>query len=223
MTRHSDRQLLQPLRRLSQREARTGEGQRREDQGLIAFYHVHDFVVRGCRLVKSRSDGTHFYRCKQGHFTDNRVYTAQMGGYFIEICEDVTATGNVIRDNGSPASPSSAARATARSSATWWPPAAAEGCRRPTAPALVITGNVFHHNGRKPNGTKAHQHLERQHHRQRRPVRPHQIADRRLSDRQHPPAPRRQPDSPPSASTPARTRRALWSATTCCAARTGGY
>jgi hypothetical protein len=53
------------------------KGSVREDQGLIAFYYVQDFVVRGCRLEKSRSDGTHFYRCQQGQFVHNKVYSAQ--------------------------------------------------------------------------------------------------------------------------------------------------
>ena len=48
------------------------KGSVREDQGLIAFYHVQDFVVRGCRLEKSRSDGTHFYRCRQGQFVSQQ-------------------------------------------------------------------------------------------------------------------------------------------------------
>src|SRR5581483_1898634 len=77
------------------------KGSVREDQGLVAFYHVHDFVVRGCRLEKSRSDGTHFYRCRRGQFVSSKVYTAQMGGYFIESCEDVLAADSIMRDNGS--------------------------------------------------------------------------------------------------------------------------
>ncbi|MBI3462095.1 MAG: hypothetical protein HY000_03410, partial [Planctomycetes bacterium] len=57
------------------------KGSVREDQGSVAFYFVGDFVVRGCRFEDSRSEGTHFYRCRNGHFTDNRVYRAKMGGY----------------------------------------------------------------------------------------------------------------------------------------------
>lgn len=76
-------------------------GSGREDQGLVAFYHVEDFVVRGCRFEDSRSDGTHFYRCANGRFTDNHVLRAKMGGYFVETCEHVLATNNIIRDNGS--------------------------------------------------------------------------------------------------------------------------
>src|SRR6202030_2102324 len=77
------------------------KGRVRAGQGLIAFYYVQEFVVRGCRLEKSRSDGTHFYKCRQGQFVNNKVYGAQMGGYFIESCDDILASDNVIRDNGS--------------------------------------------------------------------------------------------------------------------------
>ncbi len=58
----------------------------REDQGDVALYHVDGFVVRGCRFERSRSDGTHFYRSRNGQITDNRIYRAKMGGYFLE-CE----------------------------------------------------------------------------------------------------------------------------------------
>ena len=39
------------------------KGSMREDQGLIACYFVDDFLVAGCRLERSRFDGTHFYCC----------------------------------------------------------------------------------------------------------------------------------------------------------------
>ena len=77
------------------------EGSHRHDQGLIAFYYVQDFTVRGCRFERSRSDGTHFYKCKRGQFAQNKVYSAQMGGYFLEGCENVAASDNIIRDNSS--------------------------------------------------------------------------------------------------------------------------
>jgi hypothetical protein len=77
------------------------KGSTREDQGLIACYFVEDFFVGGCRLERSRSDGTHFYRCSRGQFIGNKVYAAKMGGYFIETSDDVVATGNILRENGS--------------------------------------------------------------------------------------------------------------------------
>ncbi|MEZ6050681.1 MAG: hypothetical protein R3C02_04705 [Planctomycetaceae bacterium] len=55
------------------------KGSVREDQGSVAFYYVEDFVVRGCRFSRSRSDGTHFYHCTNGHFSDNRVDRSKMG------------------------------------------------------------------------------------------------------------------------------------------------
>jgi hypothetical protein len=76
-------------------------GSQREDQGGIAFYHVESFVVHGCSLEDSTSDGTHFYRCRHGQFTDNKVTGSQMGGYFLEGCQSVLASGNLIRANGS--------------------------------------------------------------------------------------------------------------------------
>ncbi len=77
------------------------DGQLFHGQGLIALYHVHDFTIRGCRFEDSCSDGTHFFFCERGHFTDNRVYRAMMGGYFLESCQHVLAANNIIRDNGS--------------------------------------------------------------------------------------------------------------------------
>ena len=53
------------------------EGSQREDQGLIALYEVEDFLVAGCRFDRSRSDGTHFYRCRRGQITNNRIYRAR--------------------------------------------------------------------------------------------------------------------------------------------------
>jgi hypothetical protein len=126
----------------------------REDQGLIAFYHVEDFVVRGCRLEKSRSDGTHFYRCRQGQFVHNRVYTAQMGGYFLESCADVLAADNVIRGNGSRGV--TIERGSERCTLTGCVVADSgrEGLWAPNCTGLVVTGNVFDRNGRKPNGKR---------------------------------------------------------------------
>ena len=34
-------------------------------------------------------------------FVHNKVYGAKMGGYFVETCDDILASDNVIRDNGS--------------------------------------------------------------------------------------------------------------------------
>jgi parallel beta-helix repeat protein len=127
-------------------------GSVREDQGLIAFYHVHDFDVRGCRFEGSRSDATHFYRCRRGHFVQNKVYTAQMGGYFLEGCQDVTASDNVIRDNGSRGVTieRGSRRCTLQNNIVSG--SGREGLWAPNCSGLLVTGNVFERNGRKPNG-----------------------------------------------------------------------
>lgn len=127
-------------------------GSVREDQGLIAMYHVRDFVVRGCRFEKSRSDGTHFYKCRQGQFVHNKVYAAQMGGYFLETCEDVAASDNVIRDNGSRGVTieRGSRRCTLRGNVV--ARSGREGLWAPNCTGLVVTGNIFDRNGRKPNG-----------------------------------------------------------------------
>jgi len=133
------------------------KGSIRQDQGLIAFYHVQDFVVRGCRLEKSRSDGTHFYRCRQGQFVHNKVYAAQMGGYFIETCDDVLAADNIMRDNGSRGCTIERGSRNCTLKGNLVANSGREGLWAPDCTGLVITGNVFDRNGRKPNGPKPHQ------------------------------------------------------------------
>lgn len=130
------------------------KGSVRQDQGLIAFYHVRDFVVRGCRFEKSRSDGTHFYQCRQGQFSDNKVYSAQMGGYFLETCEDVLACNNVIRDNGSRGATIERGSRNCILKGNVVANSGREGLWAPDCVGLVITGNIFDRNGRKPNGIK---------------------------------------------------------------------
>ncbi len=137
-------------------------GSNREDQGSICFYHVIDFVVRGCRFENSRSDGTHFYKCRQGQFTDNRVYGAKMGGYFLESCTDVTAAGNIIRENGSRGVTIERGRTHCTLSNCLVATSGREGVWAPNCTGLVITGNVFDRNGRKAGlksasgGTESH-------------------------------------------------------------------
>jgi len=129
----------------------------RKDQGLIAFYFVQDFVVRGCRFDKSRSDGTHFYRCRQGQFVHNKVYSAQMGGYFLETCEDVMASDNVIRHNGSRGVTIERGSRNCTLHNNLVADSGREGLWAPDCFGLVISGNIFDQNGRKPNGEKPHQ------------------------------------------------------------------
>ena len=133
------------------------KGSERTDQGLIALYHVNDFVVRGCRFSGSRSDGTHFYKCKVGQFVHNRVYSAQMGGYFVETCEDILASDNVIRDNGSRGCTieRGSKRCTLKGNVVTG--SGREGLWAPQCSGLIVIGNIFDRNGRKKNGAKDHQ------------------------------------------------------------------
>jgi hypothetical protein len=127
------------------------KGSEREDQGSVAFYYVRDFVVRGCRFERSRSDGTHFYRCAQGQFVHNKVYGAQMGGYFLETCEDVLASDNVIRENGSRGVTIERGSKNCILKGNVVANSGREGLWAPDSTGLVITGNIFDCNGRKPN------------------------------------------------------------------------
>ena len=127
-------------------------GSQREDQGDVAFYYVEDFVVDGCRFERSRSDGTHFYRCRRGQITDNRIYRAKMGGYFIETCEGVIGRGNVMLENGSRGTTIERGSRNCVFSANVVSLSGREGLWAPDCIGLVVTGNVFDRNGRKPNG-----------------------------------------------------------------------
>jgi hypothetical protein len=130
------------------------KGSVREDQGLIALYFVQDFVVRGCRLEKSRSDGTHFYRCRQGQFVHNKVFAAQMGGYFVETSSDILASDNILRDNGSRGATIERGSRKCTLTNSIVANSGREGLWAPQCSGLVISGNVFDRNGRKPNGKK---------------------------------------------------------------------
>jgi len=129
-------------------------GSVREDQGSICCYDVQDFVVRGCRFESSRSDGTHFFRCRRGQFTDNRVYGAKMGGYFLETCHDVIAAGNVIRDNGSRGVTIERGSTNCTLQNCVVAASGREGLWAPDCVGLVVCGNVFERNGRKAADTK---------------------------------------------------------------------
>jgi len=130
----------------------TEPGSVREDQGSVAFYYVNDFTVRGCRFERSRSDGTHFYKCKRGQFTDNKVYSAQMGGYFLEGCFEVTAANNIIKDNGSRGVTIERGSFNCTLIGNVISNSGRQGLWAPNCAGLTVTGNIFDKNGRKPNG-----------------------------------------------------------------------
>jgi len=127
-------------------------GSQREDQGDVALYFVEDFVVTGCRFERSRSDGTHFYRCRRGQITDNRIYRAKMGGYFIETCASVIGRGNVMLENGSRGTTIERGATNCVFADNVVSLSGREGLWAPDCLGLVVTGNVFDRNGRKPNG-----------------------------------------------------------------------
>ncbi|MCA9112121.1 MAG: right-handed parallel beta-helix repeat-containing protein [Planctomycetaceae bacterium] len=130
------------------------KGSVREDQGSVAFYYVEDFVVRGCRFSRSRSDGTHFYHCTNGHFSDNRVDRSKMGGYFLEGCEHVLATNCVIRDNGSRGVTIERGSEACTLVGCTIERSGREGLWIPDSRRCVITDNLFRLNGRKPNNVE---------------------------------------------------------------------
>ncbi len=132
-------------------------GSSRDDQGLITLYYVEDFVVQGCRLERSRSDGTHFYRCRGGQFTNNKVYAAKMGGYFVETCNDIVATSNILRDNGSRGATIERGSRNCVFKSNIVSSSGREGLWAPQCVGLIITSNIFDRNGRKSNGPRQQQ------------------------------------------------------------------
>lgn len=128
------------------------KGSVREDQGDVAFYYVENFVVRGCRFEGSRSDGTHFYQCRNGHITDNWIFRAKMGGYFLETCENITGSGNIVLENGSRGVTIERGCIQCVFSGNVVRLSGREGLWAPDCVGLLVSGNIFDRNGRKPNG-----------------------------------------------------------------------
>ena len=129
-------------------------GSDRKDQGTVALYHVDGWLVDGCQFADSQSDGTHFYHSHNGRFVNNVVSGSQMGGYFLEGCDYVVASGNIINDNGSRGVTiernsqycilnNNIIRFSGR-----------EGLWAPEVQGILVQGNVFHENGRKDDGQR---------------------------------------------------------------------
>jgi parallel beta-helix repeat protein len=129
------------------------KGSTREDQGSVAFYFVDGFVVRGCRFEASRSDGTHFYRCRHGQVSDNRIVRAKMGGYFLETCEHILATNNIIQDNGSRGVTIERGCRACTLIGNTIEGSGREGLWMPDSADCIVSNNAFLKNGRKDNGT----------------------------------------------------------------------
>jgi hypothetical protein len=124
-------------------------GSQREDQGGIAFYYVENFLVHGCALEDSRSDGTHFFHCADGRFTDNQVVNNHMGGYFVEGCRAVLASGNLIRGNGSRGVTIERDSLDCTLVHNLVEHSGREGLWAPDVARCVVTDNLFRENGRK--------------------------------------------------------------------------
>ena len=105
-------------------------------------------------MVDSRSDGTHFYHCQAGQIVDNKIYRAKMGGYFLETCQHVLASGNVIRDNGSRGCTIERDSRFCTLRGNTVEGSGREGLWIPNCDRCVVTGNQFIRNGRKTNGVK---------------------------------------------------------------------
>ncbi len=129
-------------------------GSDRRDQGTAALYHVDGWTVDACRFEGSQSDGTHFFRCRNGSFSGSAVTGSRMGGYFLEGCERVTATGNVIRDNGSRGATIERDSRFCILSGNVITGSGREGLWAPDVEAILVSGNVFEENGRKDDGEK---------------------------------------------------------------------
>jgi len=125
------------------------EGSVREDQGNVCFYYVDDFVVRGCYLDRGRSDGTHFKGCKNGQISDNQILNSQMGGFFLEDCERIIATGNIMRNNGSRGCTIERDSLDCVLSGNIVEHSGREGLWAPDVARLVVSNNVFRENGQK--------------------------------------------------------------------------
>lgn len=130
------------------------EGSVREDQGNICFYNVSDFVVRGCYLDGSRSDGTHFKSCQNGQISDNQILNSQMGGFFLEDCQNVIATGNIMRNNGSRGCTIERDSTDCILSNNIVEQSGREGLWAPDVARIVVSGNLFRENGQKDDEDK---------------------------------------------------------------------
>lgn len=128
------------------------KGSTREDQGTIAFYFVDDFVVSACTLRDSRSDGTHFYRCRDGRFRDNKVTGSKMGGYFVETSTRILATNNIILANGSRGVTIERGSKDCTLVGNVIADSGREGLWAPESIGLIVSDNIFRHNGRKNDG-----------------------------------------------------------------------
>jgi hypothetical protein len=125
------------------------KGSVREDQGNITLYHVDKWFVEGCDLDGSQSDGTHFYHAHHGRFVNNRVNASQMGGYFLEGCNYVLASDNLITENGSRGVTIERDSSFCTLIGNVVEHSGREGLWAPDVMGIVVANNIFRENGRK--------------------------------------------------------------------------
>ena len=124
-------------------------GSDRKDQGTVALYHVDGWLVDGCRFEKSQSDGTHFYHSHNGRFVNSVVADSQMGGYFLEGCEQVLASGNLILRNGSRGVTIERDSRFCTLTNNLVAESGREGLWAPDVAGILVNSNIFRTNGRK--------------------------------------------------------------------------
>lgn len=129
-------------------------GSDRKDQGTVAFYFVDGWLVDGCRLERSQSDGTHFYHCRNGQFVNSVVVDSQMGGYFLEGCEQVVATGNRFLRSGSRGVTIERDSRFCLLNDNLIAFSGREGLWAPDVYAITVASNIFRENGQKDDGEK---------------------------------------------------------------------
>ena len=129
-------------------------GSDRRDQGTVAFYYVNGWSVESCDFRASQSDGTHFFQCRNGRFVNNTVSGSTMGGYFLEGCERILASCNLIEDNGSRGVTIERDSRDCTFSDNIVCDSGREGLWMPDVSGIVITGNQFIENGRKDDGER---------------------------------------------------------------------
>ncbi|MBN2328585.1 MAG: right-handed parallel beta-helix repeat-containing protein [Candidatus Omnitrophica bacterium] len=129
-------------------------GSDRKDQGTAAFYHVDGWLVDGCRFEGSQSDGTHFYHCLNGIFVNNVVADSKMGGYFLEGCQGVLASENLILRSGSRGATieRDSLYCTLENNRIAF--SGREGLWAPDVQGIIVASNIFQENGQKDDGEK---------------------------------------------------------------------
>ncbi len=129
-------------------------GSDRKDQGTIAMYYVDGWLVDGCRFEQSQSDGTHFFHSHNGRFVNSVVTDSKMGGYFLEGCEQVLASENLICRNGSRGVTIERDSRFCTLTNNVIAFSGREGLWAPDVLGVIVNANIFRENGQKDDGEK---------------------------------------------------------------------